>query len=229
MKIKMKIKSKYYIKFLMLFAMLLSMLLAYTGTAHADNHSKQYTNGTSALHAFMTGTHALEADFRQTVYDRHQHIRQQESGTMTFSRPGKFRWIYLPPEAQQIVGDGQKIWLYDEGLAQVTVKNLNHALGSSPAALLAGDNSIERYYRLADAGAHDSLLWVTATPKSTDGSWKQIEMGFEQDKLRQLIMHDNFGMTTVLQFSHLKRNPVLPADTFHFTPPEGVDVLSDQP
>ena len=222
-------KSKYYIAFLMCFNLLSAQADALHPIEQSPSNKLVQQNGLDALHAFMTGTHALQADFRQTVYDRHQHIRQQETGTMAFSRPGKFRWIYLPPDAQQIIGDGKKIWLYDEGLAQVTIKNLNHALGSSPAALLAGDNSIERYYRLADAGTHDGLIWVNATPKSSEGTWQQIELGFEQNNLRQLVMHDNFGMTTILQFSHLKRNPVLPAGTFHFTPPAGVDILSDQP
>ncbi len=185
--------------------------------------------GIDALRAFIAGTKTAQAQFSQTVYDKHHAVRQQSGGTMSFSRPGKFRWVYQAPFAQIIVGDGHKIYLYDEDLAQVTIKRMDNAIGSSPAALLAGDNAIEKYYTFKDTGTHDGLAWLTATPKDSNSSYRQIDMGFDHSQLVRLNIQDNFGSTTELVLSHLKRNPTLPASDFQFTPPPGVDVVSDQP
>lgn len=198
---------------------LLAALLLYTANAGA--------NGIDALKAFVADTRTAKADFSQTVLDKNGATRQQTSGTMAFSRPGKFRWAYQKPFEQLIVGDGSKIYLYDVDLQQVTIKQLDQALGSSPAALLAGNNEIDKFYMLADAGTHDGLTWLSATPKDKDGSFNQILMGFNQRTLAEMRIRDNFGLTTVLKISHLERNPKLPPSTFKFTPPPGVDVISD--
>lgn len=198
---------------------LLAALLLYTASAGA--------NGIDALKAFVADTRTAKADFSQTVLDKNGATRQQTSGTMAFSRPGKFRWAYQKPFEQLIVGDGSKIYLYDVDLQQVTIKQLDQALGSSPAALLAGNNEIDKFYMLTDAGTHDGLTWLSATPKDKDGSFNQILMGFNQRTLAEMRIRDNFGLTTVLKISHLERNPKLPPSTFKFTPPPGVDVISD--
>lgn len=198
---------------------LLAALILYTASASAD--------GMDALRAFITDTKTAQGDFTQTVLDKNGKIKQQTSGTMAFSRPGKFRWSYQKPFEQLIVGDGSKIYLYDTDLAQVTIKIMDQAIGSSPAALLAGNNEIEKFYVLADAGTHDGLTWLTATPRDKEGSFNQIEMGFNQRSLSEMKIRDNFGLTTVLKISHLERNPRLPASTFKFTAPPGVDVISD--
>ena len=56
---------------------------------------------------------------------------QQSTGVMMFSRPGKFRWQIERPYSQLLVGDGEKVWIYDPDLRQVTVKKMGAALGSS--------------------------------------------------------------------------------------------------
>lgn len=198
---------------------LLTAFLLYTTSAGA--------NGIDALKAFIADTQTAQANFTQTVQDKNGNTKQQTSGTMAFSRPGKFRWSYQKPFEQIIVGDGAKIYLYDVDLEQVTIKQLGQALGSSPAALLAGDNEIEKFYTLADAGSRDGLTWLTATPRDKDSSFNQIQMGFNQRTLAEMKIRDNFGLTTVLKLSQLQRNPRLPASTFKFTPPAGVDVISD--
>jgi outer membrane lipoprotein-sorting protein len=52
-------------------------------------------------------------------------------------------------------------------------------------------------------------------------------MGFSQNNLVEMRIRDNFGLTTQLKLSQLVRNPKLPTSTFSFTPPAGVDVISD--
>lgn len=186
-----------------------------------------FASGVTELKVFIAQTKTAQAHFNQVVLDKAGNAKQQTQGTMAFSRPGKFRWAYDKPYEQLIVGDGNKIYLYDVDLAQVTIKKLDQALGSSPAALLAGNNEIEKFYTLSEAGTHDGLTWLTATPKDKDSSFSQIQMGFSHSNLMEMRIRDNFGLTTQLKLSQLVRNPKLPASTFSFTPPAGVDVISD--
>jgi outer membrane lipoprotein carrier protein len=48
-----------------------------------------------------------------------------------------------------LVGDGEKVWIYDPDLRQVTVKKVDAAIGSTPAALLVGGDALEKNFTLA--------------------------------------------------------------------------------
>ncbi|MGA7180178.1 MAG: outer membrane lipoprotein chaperone LolA [Thiobacillaceae bacterium] len=180
-----------------------------------------------ALRAFIRDIHTAKGVFSQQVIDSTGHIKQEASGTLTFSRPGKFRWVYSKPYEQLIVGDGSKLWLYDKDLDQVTMRKLGNALGSSPAALLAGSNEIDKYFDLKVLGRRDGLEWLEARPKDRESTFDSVKMGFAGNLLVSMELKDNFGQTTVLKFSKLERNPLLSPSDFKFTPPKGADVLSD--
>jgi len=184
--------------------------------------------GIDKLKEFIAATQSAQADFTQVVLDQNGKRIQSASGIMQFQRPGKFRWTYQKPYEQVIVGDGEKFWLYDVDLNQVTVKKLDAALGSSPAALLSGSNEIERGFTLKESGSQDGLDWLQAIAKTQDSGFDKILMAFNaQAELVIMELNDAFGHKTVLRFSAMQRNPKFPAQQFQFTPPEGADVLSD--
>lgn len=193
--------------------------LALAGAAHAG--------GVDRLKAFIAGAKTAEADFSQTVSDKTGRVTQRASGRMAFARPGKFRWDYTAPYEQVIVGDGVKLWLYDADLEQVTVKSLGDVIAGTPAALLAGDNSIEKYFALKNAGEAGGLEWLEATPKSKDTSFERIRMGFKGDVLVQMELDDFFGQRTTLKLSRFVRNPAIAPSRFTFTPPKGADVIDE--
>ncbi|BCK88546.1 outer-membrane lipoprotein carrier protein [Sideroxyarcus emersonii] len=204
----------------MLNKLLPSLLLFVAVSAHAA--------ATDKLKSFIAGTRSAQAGFTQEVLDKSGKRIQLASGTMQFVRPGKFRWVYQKPYEQLIVGDGKKFWLYDIDLNQVTVKKLDAALGSSPAALLSGDNEIERGFVLKDIEGRDGLEWLQATPKSNETTFEKILMAFDaRSELAVMELYDAFGHHTVLRFTELKNNPALPSKLFHFVPPEGADVLGE--
>jgi len=180
-----------------------------------------------SLKEFIRHSTTAKAQFDQELLDKNGRSVQKSSGTMEFSRPGKFRWSYEKPYAQLIVGDGEKLWVYDPELNQVTVKKLDQALGESPAALLAGSNEIEKDFRLKDDGARDGLEWLQALPKTQESSFESIRMGFKKSDLQVMELRDRFGQTTVLHFSDLVRNPRLNPELFKFTPPKGADIIGE--
>jgi outer membrane lipoprotein carrier protein len=197
--------------------LLLAVLMPATaGAASAD-----------ALKALLEQTTTARARFAQMVLDRNLKQLQQVTGTMQFSRPGKFRWEYDKPFEQTIVSDGSRVWLYDKDLNQVTVRRLDRALGSSPAALLAGSNEIEKSYTLTSAGSQDGLDWLDAVPKTQDTAFERIRLGFGKTGLEAMELLDQFGQITVIKFSTIERNAKLPQEAFRFTPPQGADVISE--
>ena len=122
----------------------------------------------AALKGMLEQTTTARARFAQMVLDKNLKPLQQATGTMQFSRPGKFRWEYDKPHEQVIVSDGSRVWLYDKDLNQVTVRRYDRALGSSPAALLAGSNEIEKNYTFTALGVQEGLDWLEALPRTQD-------------------------------------------------------------
>lgn len=195
-------------------------LLVFPLAAHAGAIDK--------LKTYMAATRSAQANFTQEVLDQTGKRIQSASGIMQFQRPGKFRWAYQKPYEQLIVGDGEKFWLYDVDLNQVTVKKLDAALGSNPAALLSGSNEIERGFDLKDDGTTGGIEWLQASPKTTDASFDKIRMGFNiQAELAVMELYDTFAHKTVLRFSNMQHNPKFSAQQFHFTPPKGADVIGE--
>jgi outer membrane lipoprotein carrier protein len=199
--------------------LLFLFLLLLPGLATAAN--------VESLKSLLNQTTTARARFAQAVLDKNNKTLQQATGTMEFSRPGRFRWEYNKPYEQTIVGDGSRLWIYDKDLNQVTVRKLDKALGASPAALLAGSNEIEKSYALKSAGTEGGLDWLEATPKTQDTAFERVRLGFGKGGLEAMELKDQFGQMTVIKFADLERNVKLSPDSFKFAPPKGAAVISE--
>jgi len=184
-------------------------------------------SGLDRLHAFISDTRSARADFTQRIVDRNGKPVQQSGGTLEFARPGKFRWQYAKPYAQTIVGDGEKVWIYDPDLNQVTVRKLDVALGSTPAALLAGNNDALKAFSVSADGDKDGLEWALATPRDKNSQFTRIRMGFSARGIEAMELTDTLGQQTVLRFASFLANPRLDDSDFHFVPPKGADVVGE--
>lgn len=180
------------------------------------------------LRAFVRDTQTARALFTQTVADKGGRVTQTANGEFMLARPGKFRWSVQKPYRQLLVGDGKRVWIFDEDLNQVIVRRLSDALGATPAALLAGDQDVERAFTWLDLPAADGLDWLSATPIAQETTFAQIKLGFNAQGLAALELLDAFGQKSTVRFSSFERNPKLAADTFTFTPPKGADVIGDK-
>ena len=199
-----------------------------TFNAYVERFNAAHADAIDKLKNFIASTHSGQANFTQDVLDKSGKKIQAASGTMQFVRPGKFRWAYQKPYEQLIMGDGEKFWLYDADLNQVTVKKLDTALGSSPAALLSGNNEIERGFVLKVINSSEGLDWLQAAPRTSDTSFEEILMAFDaQSNLSIMELHDAFGHKTLLRFTNMQRNPPLSPQLFKFVPPKGADVLGE--
>ena len=179
------------------------------------------------LRAFIEQTRSARATFTQTVTDSGGEIAQKASGTVQFERPRKFRWTYEKPYQQLIVGDGSKLWIYDKDLNQVTERKLDKALGSSPAALLAGSDDIGKYFSLNALGMKKQLDWLEARPLDEESLFDKVHMGFRGNVLEVMELYDHFGQKTSIKLSNLQRNPKSSPDMYKFAVPEGADVVTE--
>src|SRR5437870_6519318 len=112
--------------------------------------------------SFVGTTQSARADFEQKVFDRDRKLVQEAKGSFVLLRPGSFRWVYDKPVDQLIVGDGERVWIYDRELKQATVRKLSKALGSTRGALLAGAGDVEAAFELSVARGRHGLDWLQA-------------------------------------------------------------------
>lgn len=202
---------------LRLFSFLLATLLALPALAAPASPVQRY----------FQELRTLRADFIQRVYDERGRITQTSSGRMLMQKPGLFRWDYRAPAAQVIVADGARLWTYDVGLAQVTVRKLDKALSATPLALLSGTTPIDESFTVSGVRNRDGLSWYELIPRQDQPEFRVLRVAFKGDTLVTLEIEDDLGQRTRLDFQALERNPALDPAQLRFTPPPGVDVVGD--
>ncbi len=186
--------------------------------------SAAWADPVQALRNFVKDVKSAQASFTQTVTSPDGKKARKSTGTLEFERPNRFRFAYTQPIEQLIVGDGQKVWLYDADLNQVTVRGMSQAVGASPAALLAGGN-LEKDFTLKAAPSAGQIEWVEALPKAKDGQFQSVKVGFTAGQLVALELLDSFGQKSRLDFQKVDTKVTLSPSRFTFTPPPGADVL----
>ena len=177
-----------------------------------------------ALKKFNADTDGISGSFSQTVKSKKK--TQSSSGSFQILRPGLFKWTYNKPYEQVIVGDGKTIWLYDTELKQVTKSGQDQTIGDSPAAILSNKDALESSYTLKEDGSSNGIDYVLATPKRNNAGYQFIRIGFKGDVLSAMELKDSFGNQTTIRFGSINTKPCLSRGHFKFTPPKGVDVLS---
>ena len=180
------------------------------------------------VESYLGSLRTLSADFVQVVRDREGQITSRATGTLSISRPNRFRWDYRDPYVQTIVADGRRLWLYDSDLAQVTVRPLESGLGSTPAMLLSGAGSVGDSFTGGPVERDGQWTWCRLTPKERGSDFERVSLGFNaRGELAAMELVDKLGQSTALDFANVRRNASLGADVFRFEPPKGADVIGD--
>lgn len=181
------------------------------------------------LDSFTRGLSGADAQFSQTVFDANGKQREAASGKLALSTPRLFRWEYTRPYPQLIVADGSHVWVYDPDLQQVTKRAQGAAEQNSPLAALVEPQRLDRDYNVREAGNSNGLDWLEMTPKADpeQAGFRNARLGFSGNSLQRMEIVDALGQRTEIRFSNWRRNPGLPASTFRFSPPKGVDVVGE--
>lgn len=199
-----------------------ALVIAVQSTAPTLAHA---AGGEVALDRFLAEVTTLRADFTQSVVDADGETLQQVSGTLAVRKPGRFRWDYREPYVQVIVADGQDLWMYDEELAQVTVRALDRTLASTPAMLLSGSGDLRAHSEVVALDGAGGLAWVGLVPHERDTEFEAVRIGFRGEELAVMELVDGFGQTTRIEFTGVARNVEIDDGVFRFVPPPGADVI----
>ncbi len=196
------------------------LTLVTAAAAHAASARAQ-------LDAFARGLNALSGTFVQEVRDVDGRAIETSNGTLALKAPRQFRWAYAAPFPQLIVADGLNVWIYDEDLAQVTVRGQSTAEAQSPLTVLTDLSLLDRDYTTSELEDSEGVAWLRLTPRAADPPYRHVDLGFTGNQLVRLVLIDALGQRNEIRFGPWQRNPELPADTFAFTPPLGVDVVGE--
>jgi outer membrane lipoprotein carrier protein len=176
--------------------------------------------------AYLASVKTLSADFAQVVRNRDGEVVDRASGTLSLSRPNRFRWDYRQPYLQTIVADGERLWLYDSDLEQVTVRALEAGLGSTPAMLLSGSGKAGDAFAALGIEREGEWTWARLRPKQESSDFDRVGLAFDaRGELAAMELRDKLGQSTVIEFGNVRRNPPLDAALFRFEPPPGADVI----
>ncbi|MCF7202634.1 outer membrane lipoprotein chaperone LolA [Pseudomonas oligotrophica] len=205
------------IRLLSLFA-----FLAVLAPAHADESAS-----TRRLTSLLNQAETLTGRFSQLSLDAGGTQLQETSGELALKRPGQFRWHTDEPMEQLLVSNGEKVWLYDPDLEQVTIQKLDQRLTHTPALLLSGDvSSISENFEISHKEAGD-VIDFTLRPKARDTLFDSLRLSFRGGVINDMQLIDSVGQRTNILFMGVKMNQPLKADLFSFEIPEGADVIAE--
>ena len=191
----------------------------------AGSQAPAADDGLDVLRAYLDGLETITADFRQQIVDRDLEPIDDSSGRVILKKPGRFRWDYREPYERVISADGERVWLYEVDLEQVTIRRLDAGLGETPAALLTGAADVLDHFDYRGSEVDGEIRWLRLEPRAAESDFSGIELGFAGDDLRRIFLNDRLGQRTQIFLSNVDTATAVTDEFFVFQVPEGVDVI----
>ncbi|WP_405121066.1 outer membrane lipoprotein chaperone LolA [Pseudomonas leptonychotis] len=206
-----------------LIRMLLLTILSVTSVAAMADDEVAVQRLTVLLNQAQT----ITARFSQLTLDGSGTQLQETAGQLSLKRPGLFRWHTDAPMEQLLVSNGEKVWLYDPDLQQVTIQTLDQRLTHTPALLLSGDVSkIRENFEISHKESGDVVDFILK-PKSKDTLFDSLRLSFRNKVLNDMQLIDSIGQRTNILFLNVKMNEPLDDAQFTFEVPAGADVIQE--
>lgn len=160
--------------------------------------------------------------------------------------PAKFRWDYRQPDVQEILSDGETLWVYVPENRQVIVSDL-HSMDpreqANPLTFLGSLGDLEREFTVTWAAERETPAGhfrLELTPRRPSPLFERMEvvvnreaLGAWQDSAKEgtvfpvvaTRLADAQGNLTTVSFFDVKINQSFPDRLFHFSVPSGVEVV----
>lgn len=194
----------------------------------------------------------FEADFVQQAYLGALDRVEEGSGRVAvrFEREGQrmvplFRWEYISPTVQEIISDGQIVWVYIPENNQVLKSPLSPEgeLEEDPLAFLTGLGNLSKRFKISWASPARNeqgdyrLLLEPLRPSSlieqlvlvVDSAAVKSLAGKGERRalypLKAATIHGSGDSRTTILFRNVRINQGLKEERFRFQPPPGVEVL----
>jgi outer membrane lipoprotein carrier protein len=174
----------------------------------------------------------FKARFTQRLIHRIVHRTVEESGTVSFKRPGRMRWEYQNPE-KILVTDGSKSYFYVPEDRQVIVSQTpGGAMGlapDSPLAVIMGETRLSDAFEVTSSDAEPvaggRVLRLVPRRPQEDFEEAEIEVRPDDGQVMRVSLLDQQGNRTEFLFEDIRENLGLPDYLFRFEIPPGVEVL----
>ena len=181
------------------------------------------------LEQFSQDLQTLQASFDQVVIGVDGAMEDESAGRLWISRPQLFRWEYGGDFPELLVADGDHVWIYDEMLEQVTVKDQSRLSSDSPLTLLTDLSHLDEQFEVRELGDDNGMHLLELKARRQEAEFERVLLGLRDHTLLLMAMEDAFGLRTEIRFRDIERNLVLDVSLFRFDPPPGTDVLGDLP
>ncbi len=182
------------------------------------------------LAQFQHHTQSLSGHFTQHLLEGNGLVDEApRSGQFWVERPDKIRWQYEQPYEQLIVADGYKVWLFDPDLEQVLVRDLVPDSDDVAGLLLGSSANISQRFTITAINQDQFLLVPRVSESAPPSAIEQVLVEFDQQLIVSLELRDTLGASSRFEFTRLQANPAIDPAQFEFIPPDGVDVVIQQP
>lgn len=247
-------------------ALLLAALLVPICVWGASGESISLSDVVSALETPFKGTdpaaaiYDFEADFFQESRIASLDRAQRGRGSVWFKfnraagREGgnpMFRWEYRQPTMQEIICDGETLWVYLPENNQVIQSDISSVTGQAaenPVTFLTGLGNLSRDFSIRWASPNrdaEGNFVLELQPRRVSQLLSTMRMVVDEDAVsdqrnlsgasgvrhEQLFpilsttVHDPNGNSTVIEFSGIRVNRGLSDSFFNFILPAGVEVV----
>lgn len=203
-------------------ACLLYAALLIGTTAHA------ITPGEGAPEARLTrlieSMTTFRATFEQVVSGPRRLTGETLTGSVLIETPGKLRWEVFEPYPQLLVADGERLWVFDPDLEQVSVQPLSEVTDGSLPFLIRGMDDIrdltERY-----VVREPRPMIFRLSPKGDATMFRELTMQFDDGRLTRIQIDDHLDAVTSIRFDEVVVGEAIDPAQFRFDVPEGVDLI----
>lgn len=179
-----------------------------------------------ALAKKLQSIKSLSAHFQQQAVSSDGRTKT-ESGEMQMKRPDLFRWLTREPFEQEIVAQGNKVWMVDPELQQVIIQKQDARRANTPAKLLTGNaRELLKQYKVS-VYSKDRNERFTLTPREESDLFEKLDIDFRQGRLSAIELSDSLGGKRRILFSGVKENTQLNDSLFEVKPPKGFDVIDE--
>ncbi|AKO64283.1 hypothetical protein VI34_00795 [Methylophilales bacterium MBRSG12] len=177
------------------------------------------------LSNLLNKTIAFSGQFSQTVYDNKSQLIEEANGEVVFKKPHFFKWIYQAPHQNQIIGDGETVYIYDPDLSQVIMSKFSQSKNNNPANIFFLNN-IEESFKVTKILIDDEV-WYRCESKSKEIDYQSIEISFNEDKIHGMRVVDGLQNKIIINFVNIIQNPNIDEASFLFNVPDNVEVIKN--
>ncbi len=185
-----------------------------------------FAQPSSDLSILLNKNESFQGSFNQIVFDNHGQIIEEANGKVIFKKPHFFKWIYKKPHQNQIISDGEIIYIYDPDLSQVIMSQFSQSNSNNPSLIFFQKN-IEKFFKVTTKSI-DGELWYRCQSLSDDADYESLELKFDsQGKVLAMNIIDRLKNKILVNFEDIQINIKIDEATFLFNVPENVEIIKN--